>query len=251
MNVKLGKKKAVYRPHTRLLSRYLKAAVLPAIPGAVTWDQTERNWQMLGNDKLGDCTCAGPGHIIMEQEIANGQPITVTTDAVIKAYEDVGHYVPGDATTDQGAVIADVLDYWKATGICGNKIIGYASIGPTSIQLIKAGIYLFGNVNVGIQLPLTAESQTENNQPWTLTPGYQYDPKAKIGSWGGHCVPIFGFDAQNLYCVTWGQWQSISIPWFQYYCDEAYAVFDQTWLGKTTAPNGLALTQLQEDFAIV
>jgi hypothetical protein len=189
MNVKLGKKRATFRPSTRLLARYLDVAkLLPAMPPALEWDKTTTAWQMLDNDTVGDCTCACAGHIIMEDEIANGRPITVTAADVLKAYEAVGGYVPGNPNTDNGAEIQDVLNYWKKTGICGNTIIDFVGIEPRNIVQQKAAIYLFGNIDVGIQLPITAQSQTQNGRPWALTPGYQNDPNAQPGSWGGHCL---------------------------------------------------------------
>ena len=256
---KLGKKEARVVPGALKLSKYV--ATLPDIPGSIGWATAFSDWQMLGNDSIGDCTCACAGHIIMEEEVQNGRPYTnVTQDGVIKAYSAVSGYVPGDESTDNGAYIHDVLSYWKKTGICGNKIAGYVSVNVSSLEEIKAAIYIFGALDIGIQLPGTAQTQIDNGEPWTLTEGYQNDPNAAPGSWGGHSIPLVGYRkiwptgsrSQEHHLrfrgVTWGAFQMISVPWLSYYMDEAWAVLDLSWLSpEKVAPNGLDLAQLQAD----
>jgi hypothetical protein len=246
---KLGKKESRVVPGALKLSKYLTA--LPSLPTHIQWAKRPKNWQELGNDTIGDCTCACAGHIIMEGKFANGEgelASTVTREGVIHAYSAVTGYVPGDESTDNGAYIDDVLSYWKKTGICGDKIAGYVQVNRNSLEEIQAAIYIFGSVNIGILLPGTAQTQIDNRQAWDLTPGYHHDPNAQPGSWGGHCVPIMGYVPWGFRCVTWGRIQWMSIPWFNYYNDEVWAVLDNSWLSPNkVAPNGIDLAQLQSD----
>ena len=70
--------------------------------------------------------------------------------------------------------------------------------------------------------------------------------------WGGHSVPIVGYDEKQLYVVTWGAIQPMTWAALAKYSDEAYADLDPNWYatdGRT--PTGLDLTALQADLAAV
>lgn len=240
---KKGRKPAVFDPKTRLLSKYLDWAALPPIPKAQGWDTTTQRWGMFLNDTIGDCTIAAVAHIIMEGQLANAQSVTPTDTEVLTAYEAISGYNPDDPSTDTGCVMLDVMTVWRDTGICANKSLEFLSIEPGNIELVKAAIYLFGAVDIGVNLPQSADTQFEHRKPWALVPGYRHDPIV-----GGHSISVFDYADGWFWAVTWGQAQKISAAWFAYYCDEAYAILDNTWIGPDAkAPNGFDLAQLKKD----
>ena len=70
------------------------------------------------------------------------------------------------------------------------------------------------------------------------------------GSWGGHCVPLSGYDANKIWCVTWGALQPMTWQFLSTYCDEAYVLLSQEWMEASgVSPSNLAWGQLMADLA--
>ena len=243
-NMKLGKLAPKIDDRTLRFGAYLDMATLPPIPASVDWGAKVTNLGLMLNDHLGDCTCAAAGHMIQAWTANNGNQMTPPDSAILKAYEDVGGYVDGQDSTDRGAVILDVLNYWRKTGI-GNHIIGgFTSADPKNHDHIKAAIALLCACDIGVQLPLC----WQNQDVWDLT-----DPtfagNATPGSWGGHSVPLIAYNATGPICFTWGMRQQITWAGMAY-CDEAYPVMAVDWANEgRPAPSGFNYAQLQADIA--
>jgi hypothetical protein len=240
----LGKKDPQHDARTLQLAKYV-GAHLSAAPAAQAWSKKVKTWPMYMNDTIGDCAIAGPAHMI-ECWAANAQSLIQIADAdVLKAYEDVGGYRPGKPATDGGCVLMDVLKYWRTTGIGGHQIGAFTSVSPHSSAYVQDAIFLFGGLNTGFALPVTAQNQAV----WDVVAGASRNPDAKPGSWGGHCVNIVDYDARSLTCVTWGALKKMTWAFFKSYCDEAYAIISQDFLAAGKAPNGFDLATLQNDLA--
>jgi hypothetical protein len=224
--------------------------VLPTAPTALNDEEGigTTAWTMMGNDKVGDCTVAAIGHLEMIWTKMGGTMKTPTTAQILSAYEAISGYKPSNPNSDVGATCLSVLNYWKKTGIAGNLLGAFTEVTVSNLSYIKDALYLFSGVYVGLEMPLSAETQFESNKPWTVTTGRN----ARANSWGGHCVPIVAYDATYLYCVTWGQIQAMSWQWFNEYCDEAYCCIDNSYFtaaGKTV--QGFNLAQLQTDLKAI
>jgi hypothetical protein len=169
-----------------------------------------------------------------------------TESDVLTVYSAVSGYDPATGANDNGAAITDVLNYWQTTGIAGHKILGWAQVDPTNQTEVEQAIYIFGGIDLGVNLPNSAMTQFQNNQPWDVV-----NPDGGID--GGHSVPNFGYGSEGTNCITWAQRQPMSWAWFQQYCDEAYAVISPEWLSATTAltPSGFDLATLQADLAAI
>ena len=240
----LGKRAPRIDPRTLKLAKYIPAA--PPPPAEVSWIMEVAHWGMMLNDSIGDCTCAAAGHMIEQwTRYAAGTEAVVPDPAIEKAYEDVGGYISGQPQTDNGAVMLDVLTYWKQTGIGGHKIAAYATIDLNNTNELKTAVRLFGNVYLGIQLPISAQPQNA----WTVPSGGP-NGDGSPGSWGGHCVPIMAYSPQSLSVVTWGARLKMSWNFLKDYADEAYVVLSQEWIEVNGgAPSGFNLAQLQADLA--
>ena len=71
----------------------------------------------MGNDKIGDCTCAAAGHLIMEwTSLAQPKMFTPTDPQIVAAYSAITGYNPKTGANDNGAAELDVLNYWRKTG---------------------------------------------------------------------------------------------------------------------------------------
>ena len=237
--MRLGKLAPKFDNRTLRLGKYLTAtAPLPPAASSIAWqDLASRDgWQSLGNDEIGDCTMAAAGHM---EEIWNPEQ-PPTRPQIVAAYSALTGYNPSNPLSDTGATCLDALNFWRNTGIAGQKISAYAAVSPQNHNEIMTALDLFGGLYIGIQLPLNAQMQTD----WQVSDAGISTP----GSWGGHCVNLCGYDPWWLTCISWGKIVRMSWAWLQKYCDEAYACLSGEWAsGAKTAPSGFNFTALQAD----
>jgi hypothetical protein len=227
------------------LSDYL--AAVPSPPSKVYYEyKVQGDWQMDGNDTVGDCTCACIAHMIMLATVHTGTMVVPTPEEVLAVYSAVTGYVPGDPSTDNGANIADVLNYWQNTGMTVggvvHKIVAWAEIDASNLTEVEQALWLFGGVDLGIEVFQSMMDQTNAGQPWDNPTGNDL---------GGHSVPIFGYGSDGCTCVTWGALQQMGWPCFQQICSQAFVVITQDWINQLTGKDysGFDLAQLQADLS--
>lgn len=235
----------------------LNLSAPPTAPSSAGYVSEVGDWGMDLNDQLGDCTIACAAHEILQWSTYAGTPKRITDAEILTAYEAVSGYIPGDPSTDNGAVILDVLNYWRKTGIGGDKLSAYVSVNWQDREELKQAIALFGNVNIGIQLPISAQNTTAGGngfQVWEVPAGGAVDDGSP-GSWGGHCVPIVGFrddgtGASGTQVITWGAVYDMTWNFLNAYVDEAYCLLSNDWLEKVgESPSGFDLAELKADLA--
>ncbi len=165
-------------------------------------------------------------------------------------YEAVAGYIPGNPDTDRGAVEADVLARWSGQGMdlgaaTPDVLSGFAEVRPTDHVQVRQAIAWFGNLYVGLALPVSAQRQGVWDVPRGGTRG-----QGAPGSWGGHAVLAVGYDAQGVLCVTWGALKRMTWAFWDAYVDESYALLSRDFVTAAgTAPEGLSWAQLQADMA--
>ena len=81
--------------------------------------------------------------------------------------------------------------------------------------------------------------QFQADEPWTVVPG--------PAPTDGHYVPLIGYDAQHLYCVSWGRVQPMTWDFFETYCDEAWALLSHEFLVNGKSVDGYDFQQLRAD----
>jgi hypothetical protein len=227
------------------MAKYLLPQLPPA-PAVVDYGRSVSGWTMMANDNIGDCTCAAAGHLI-ELWTANNNEEQIPADGdIISAYEAITGYNPNDPSTDQGGVELDVLNYWRATGIANHKIEAFVSVGPDNTDHVRSAVYIFGGCYIGLGLPKSAQNQDVWDVP---AGGATGDGAAR--SWGGHAVPVIGYDADGLTVVTWGVTKKMTWNFWAAYCDEAYAILSPDWDINAVAPNGIDTAALNADLNLV
>ncbi len=240
----LGKLPVRADVRTLSLARYVDRAKLPTPP--VTFDETTDvpDWPMYANDRIGDCTIAAAGHMIEAWTAAGqGHAVEVSESSVLAAFDLVKQVDP--ATGEAGAVVLDVLRFWRSSGIAGHRIGAYARVSVHDPELVRSAAWLFGGLYLGLQMPLRAQRQGTWDWPGSLT-----GPDAP-GSWGGHAVDVVRYDTETLTAVTWGKLQELTWQFLDRYCDEAYCILSVDFLNGNSAPNGFDLEALKADLALV
>jgi hypothetical protein len=250
LKLKLGKGVARHDPRTLLMAAYITPS-LPTPPASFDLTTKVKSpWGMMENDQIGDCTCAAAGHLIMEWTANAGKKMVVPTNKqIVAAYSAITGYNPKTGANDNGAVELDVLNFWRQSGIAGHKIGAYVALEPSNHNHIMDAVYMFAGCYIGVQLPISAQAQTQNHQPWSVPPGGTTGD-GKPGSWGGHAIPVVAYDSRGVTVVTWGALQTMTWTFWEAYCDEAYAILSTDYLdNKQQAPQGFSMTQLEADLA--
>lgn len=206
-------------------------------------------WGILLNDQLGDCTCAGDGHIAeILTFYGRGTEITITDAEALAAYEAVGGYnpddgPPGENPTDQGATVQAALGYLRKPGMGGVQIDAFAEVAAGDMNAIQAACAELGPLSAGVNLPAIAQQQFVDGQPWGVVPD-------DGGIEGGHCIVLCGYDEDYLYFVTWGQVQKATYEWWARYGEEIWAVISRDWVSAAGKdPEGVDLASLGAEFA--
>jgi hypothetical protein len=247
--MKLGRKTIKTDTRTLKLARYLTPS-LPAPPLAADWTKGTTTWGMMMNDRLGDCTIAGVAHAIQVFTANTATMVTVPDSTIESYYEKWDGYDPGDPGTDSGGCELDVLNDWKKDGFAGNALMGFAdlkpgNLGPGNLDEVRQSIALFGGVYIGLSLPLTAQTQ----DVWDVAPDGGGD--AVPGSWGGHCVFVPEYDDKSFTCITWGQLKTMTVAFWNQYCDEAHTLLATDWLTAKGVPSGFDQAQLEADLQAI
>lgn len=224
-----------------LLDRYLTAIEVPAV---VDYASEVISWPMYGNDTIGDCTAACAGHQVQAWTRYTGAEADIPQDDIIQLYSAVSGYDPSTGANDNGAVIQDVLAYWRKSGVpvAGHQILAFAQL--KDLSQVRQALYVFGSVYLGVNFPQSALDQFDADQPW--------DVSGDGTIVGGHAVPLqyAGTGTVPYEVITWAKPQGMTQAFLDTYCEEAWVVITADWLDKNGhTPAGLDLQQLGADLA--
>lgn len=246
MPFKTGKLDPKFNSKTLSFASYRSSSMLPSPASKVYREYKVPSIakQMFGNDEIGDCTCAGLANLRILFTSHTGKISIPTLQQVVSLYSAITGYIPGNESTDNGAAMTDVLNYWQTKGFVGNKILGWAQIDHTNETDRQLAVDLFGATYVGVQLPASAQDQFIEGQEchFEVISGSPIE--------GGHCIIHPGYGATGGAYVTWANWfVKASTAWEQTYIDEEYVVITQDWINQVTkkTPGGLDLVTLQQD----
>jgi hypothetical protein len=225
------------------MARYVKPSDIRRAPRTIDWGKKfTGQWGMLGNDALGDCTCASLGHMDQVWSASTGHPEDITDEAI---FGRMGGLYWRTGTEDTGRNMLDVLNEVSNNGLAGDKFAAFAAVDVKNHALIRYVTWAFGGVYLGITLPVTAQTQNV----WDYVPNANGN---EPGSWGGHAVNIVGYKAKGPIVVTWGALKQLTWAFVDHYCDEAYGIVSPDWLdalGKT--PLGFNMAKLRADLAAI
>ena len=268
---KLGKGPAEHPLNSVKLRNYT-AALAPA-PDTYNTPNLMTNLGLMLNDTYGDCAIAGPGHQVQYWTSKAGKQYIIPDSDILKDYETISGFVPGNENTDSGCVLVDVMDYWQKTGIGGHQIGGWASLTPpptvsthTSlwhrmfgdlftkhkvgddsdawIADMKNALYYFEGATIGLQLPVKLQDYTDQDT-WDFVP--DGSARSQPGGWGGHCVILIpGYDDTYCYLVSWGKVYKVSWRFLAAYMDEARVAISKDILSGDKSPEGFDYQALDD-----
>jgi hypothetical protein len=250
---KLGRLPEDPRKPRLQLKHYLKAAYKGSVPDVVDYSGKVATWPMYLNDRLGDCTAADAGHGVQQWTAwGQGQPVTVGDNDVEAFYSGSTGYDSQDPSTDQGGTMQEVNDYFRKTGLAGHSIEAFFRVDTDDLDEVRAALYLFGCVSVGMAFPGFAMDQFEAGQPWHVQNPRPRNYKIE----GGHDVLVVAArKGGNLTVVTWGRLQEVTPAFWMAYMGshgqgEAWARVETDWAAKTgvSPANALTVDQLNDAF---
>lgn len=223
-------------------------------------DYSNAQFPMYGNDKIGDCTFAGLGHLFGAwTKYAQPMEVIFTDQVILRAYSAVSGYDPTTGTNDSGCTLEEVLRFGRVTGLVDragmntispraaplqlHKLDAYAEIRDLSVAGLSRALSVFGGVYVAVDFPQSAQDQFHAGLPWTVNPGSPI--------LGGHCITLQrvhpGMDMLGF--TTWGAMQPANRAWVHSYVTEAWAAYSADFINPATglSPSGLDATRLLTD----
>ena len=174
----------------------LKAA--PAHPISEDYLGSMSGWQILGNDIYGDCVAvawANSRRFFCDE--LTGVDKYPTQDDVFTLYRTQNPDFPKD---DNGMDIQAMLEYVLHNGgPDGVKPVAFANVDVNNLDEVKAALYIFGGIILGIEIQKENQVDFRNGVDWDYHPGGTSD--------GGHGVLAGGYLSQasnDIRFITWG-----------------------------------------------
>lgn len=236
------------QPPSMMFSAYFNATALPPTPTVFGHQNLigPKQWKMLGNDRISDCTIAGAMHASSLWNKIAGHTVMFTEMDAIEDYRDACGYVIGNPATDNGGDMVQVAKYWQTVGMRDalanrHKIAAYLQVDASNLAHVYAAAYLFGVVGLGVTLTQSAEAQFELGEPWTVVPN---DTPSDY-----HYVPMVGRTAECGQVVTWGALQGVSDSWLAANLKEVVAVISEEAMINQKSAEGFAYNDLASDLA--
>jgi hypothetical protein len=254
--------KSELTPTTLRMHKY--SALLPTPPAHVDWTKGVTHFGEMGNDQLGDCTCAAIGHAVQISSL-NAMPSEVTPpdQLVIDLYSNSCGYVQGDPSTDNGGIIAFVINYALKYSLAArhkhrhihaaSELHGYAYVDVANIPLVQQSIATFGVLDIGLALPNTCQAQIGGL--WDVVGNPATDTNSMPNSWGGHSTVVIGYrmvdGGLQFLTITWGQLQWMTERFWGAYVDESYILMFVQWLKQYGAQYASLMSAIDADLSLI
>lgn len=218
-------------------------------------------WQMLGNDRAGNCcavTWANIRRLVTTDLTAPGN--YPSQDQVWEVYQTQNPDFDPNGTTDtngpgspsdRGMDVQTLLEYLVTTGgPDGVKAVAFAAVDPRNADEVKAAIAIFGYVWTGVTVAANNQQEFTAGQPW------DYDPNSPVD--GGHSVVTGGYGAPGAgplggdeRMITWAQESSFTDAFWKNSVDECWVVIWPEHLGSREFLIGVDLAALVSDYQAI
>lgn len=243
MPMKLGRRAPSQKRALRLGS-YLQPANIPDHPDQLNYLPGFTGWQVLGNDKYGDCVAVAVANNRAEiTAVLTGAPHYPSLDEVLAFYRTQNPGFPGQ---DAGMDMQQACEALTKVGIAGVKALGFAKVDHTNHEQLKAAIAVFGSVLVGVNV-------TQANMDGFDAGARVWDAQSGSADVGGHAMHSGGYghsgDAPGeLKSITWAAEIGLTDRFWVHQIEEAWAVIWPEHLQSKTFLAGMDLTTFAADY---
>ena len=245
----LGRKAPASQERTFRSGQSLLGSAVPTPPATIAIPASCANGlsQTFMNTQLGCCVISHHAHFLANMTSQIGTPFIYSDNQIIKDYEAVGGYVPGNPFSDQGCDIPTDLAYLQSTGFAnGSKLLGSINLDPTSQLALQQSIWITGGVCFGMCLP------DAWIYPAPQQSGFVWDVAGNPDDWNGHCFEGFAYPtSQGVAIATWGMvgtitWAAIAKYGAASANGEVHSYVNPGMINSATglAPNGLNMNQI-------
>ena len=181
---------------------FADALVIPDHPSRYNSIDGWSGWDILGNDRYGDCVAVTWATVRRIVTTLAGKPSYPTLDKVLEFYRTQNpNFDPnGSSSTngpgsssDGGMDIQTALEYLLHTGgPDGVKALAFAKVDHRNVEQMKAALAIFDYVWLGVNVTDTNESEFPN-KAWTIAGNIL----------GGHSITGTGYDETKFDMETW------------------------------------------------
>ena len=243
MNLMYGRRDPKRAPSLKFKS-ILKA--LPSHPVSEDYLVKLSNWQMLGNDQYGDCCAVAWANFRRFTSALLGKEYYPTQEQVYQIYKTQNPDFPNQ---DDGMDEQTMLEYLsKNAGPDGTKLVAFASVDVTNLDEVKAALYIFGGLLLGIEVQNSNQTDFSNDVPWD----YHADGTVE----GGHAVLAGGYlgkATKDVTFITWAAETSMTDSFWKNLVassntGEAWVLIWPENLGTTQFVEGIDMNALAADY---
>lgn len=255
---KYGRRVPSRRPALSL-ARVLTGKI-PAHPAAADYLARLAGWEMLGNDRAGDCVSVTWANIRRLVSSIAGAERYPSQDEVWTLYRTQNPDFDPNGTedtngpgshADQGMDIQTLLEYLvKHGGPDGTKALAFAKVDPTNVDEVKAAVAIFGFVWTGIVVQAANQDEFANRRPWDY---HRSSPDE-----GGHSVITGGYGAPgggplggDERFITWAEETSFTDAYWRRQVEETWVVIWPEHLSHPAFLDGVDLAALAADYEAI
>lgn len=212
--------------------------IIPPHPVSADYLKRFTSWQMLGNDRYGDCvavTWANMRRLLTASlGTAESYPDLTAVESLYKTQN------PAFPAQDEGMDIQTCLEYLAKTGgPDGVKAVAFAKVDPSDRGEVEAALAIFGALWVGINVREVNETQFSQGKPW------DYDPNSEI--LGGHSVLSGGYTGvanDSIKFITWAKETGFTDAFVAHDVEEAWVVIWPEHFGSVQFLAGIDISAL-------
>lgn len=253
----VGGRLAPKAPHGLRLHapRYgINLAAFPATPSSTSYGSTPAAQaclrDILGNDRLGDCTEADQFHRQALRQSVAGRPVFhPTLDVVVATYTRDGG-LPGDNGCDETVVQGNACSAGTPDGEgTVHRPAGFIQVDATNRDLVRAALTMFVGLSACAGLP----DDFVDDMP--SADGYTFGVSGAPNPNNGHCFTLADQTDQSLGMWSWAIPGTFTYDACAEYCAETqggalYATLDEQVLVASIlrAPDALDWAALVQDF---
>lgn len=242
--LKFGKKRALNK--AALLFSDILSSTVPDHPPEVDHLSPLSGWQMLGNDRWGDCVAVTWADIRRLATWLAGHEYYANLDQVIEVYKTQNKGFPDQ---DEGMYIQLLLEeLHRNGGPDGARPIAFARVDPRNDAEVEAAISIFGFVWIGFGVQSKHMSiDFPRGLPFDYHPGDRWV--------GGHSVVVAGYDSDNIGpdkdFKTWAKLTAFTEEGWRQCVDEVWVVIWEENLGTRQFQEGIDRQKLADAYRAV